>query len=87
MEKKTRKVSTKKAVKKAEKKKVKKWEYMAVVEDLNRRCHTILFTCIYRLNSKDNVHKIIDELKVTFNGNFQALLSFQELREVEEYEI
>lgn len=87
MEKKTRKVSTKKTVKKAEKKKITKWEYMAVVEDLNRRSHTTLFTCSYRLNSKDTVHNIIDELKVKLNGNFQALLSFQELREVEEYEI
>ena len=87
MEKKTRKTSTKKTVKKAEKKKVKKWEYMAVIEDLNRRSHTCLFTCSYRLDSKDNIRKNIDEWKVIFNGNFQAMTFFKELREVEEYEI
>lgn len=69
--------------KKSVKKNTKKWEYMAVIEDLNRRCHTCLFTCSYRLNTKENIHKNIEEWKQVFNGNFQAMTFLKELREVE----
>lgn len=68
--------------KKSVKKNTKKWEYMAVIEDLNRRNHTCLFTCSYRLNTKENIHKNIEEWKQVFNGNFQAMTFLKELREV-----
>lgn len=80
MEKKVKKVRTKKV---STKKEVKKWDYMAVIEDLNRRSHTCFFTSSYRLDTKDNIRKNIDEWKVIFKGNFQAMTFLKELGEVE----
>lgn len=62
-----------------ETKRKNKTTYMAVVEDQNRRHHTVVFDCKYKINNRKKLLTFIDEIKAMFGTNFQAVTFLKEM--------